>query len=387
MRILFCNYEYPPLGGGGGIVNAMLAEALAERHEVAVLTSLGLGLTASENRNNVDVYRVPVFFRRAQAVANLGSMLSFVPQAVRHGRRLLARRKFDVMNTHFAVPTGPAGHLLARRAGLPNVLSLHGGDLYDPSKTLSPHRHAILRTTVRWVLKRADAIVGQSTNTIENMHRYYGPAFTAEQIPLGIRRPPQGAAASRDEHGLDSDDVLLITVGRLVARKAVGQLIDLLADLPRRVKLLILGDGPRQDALHERVRQNNLQDRVRFFGHVAEKKKFPVLRMCDLFVSTSQHEGFGLVFLEAMACGLPVVCYAHGGQTDYLEHDTTGGLLPLNDQAGFRRACEALVSDPARRRQIGAHNRQRCEEFFIDACAQRYETLFERVIEEHRRGQ
>ena len=131
MRILVCNYEYPPLGGGGGVFTAALAEELARRHEVTVLTSQGLGLPAEETVKGVRVVRVPVFLRRRQAVANLPSLAAYVLMGVPAGKRLLRERAFDVINTHFALPTGPVGDALSRWGRVPNVLTLVGGDVYD----------------------------------------------------------------------------------------------------------------------------------------------------------------------------------------------------------------------------------------------------------------
>jgi glycosyltransferase involved in cell wall biosynthesis len=103
-----------------------------------------------------------------------------------------------------------------------------------------------------------------------------------------------------------------------------------------------------------------------------------------MYVSTSQHEGFGLVFLEAMATGLPIVCYDHGGQTDFLNQGNSGYLVPLNDLDGFRERCEALIGDADRRGEIGRANLERVEEFFIETCAARYEEALSRVVERRR---
>jgi glycosyltransferase involved in cell wall biosynthesis len=356
VRILFCNYEYPPLGGGGGVINALLAEELAHRHEVTVLTSRGLALPESDVENGVRVVRAPVFFRGAEAAASMASMLAFLPMGMRRGRRLLRSERFD-------------------------VLTVHGGDLYDPSKWTSPHRHALLRLWIRSLLRRADAVVGQSRNTLENMSRYYAPGIEGERIPLGIRRPPEDGAAARGDHGFSPSDVILVTVGRLVARKGLAQLLELMEDLKREnVRLLIVGSGPQEEDLKKQASARGLDHRVRFLGRVEESEKFRILRMCDLYVSSSQHEGFGLVFLEAMACKLPVVCYDHGGQTDFLEDQRTGYLVPLNDRDRFKASCRRLISDRDARLRIGQHNLQRVEEFFIQNCARSYETLFETVV-------
>jgi glycosyltransferase involved in cell wall biosynthesis len=386
MRILFCNYEYPPIGGGGGAINALLAEQLAFRHEVTVLTSQALGTAPESVENGVRVLRVPVLLRRQLAVANLPSMFVYMVQGVLHGHRRLRSERFDLINTHFVLPSGPVGDALARFSGLPNVLSLHGGDVFDPSKRISPHRHALLRSWVRYLLRRADHVVGQSNDTIANLHRIYDPDLLVTRIPLGIRRPPPGVAA-RADYGLSADQVVLITLGRLVPRKSVDQLIALMAELPPTTRLLVVGEGPRLSQLRSQAAEAGVADRVNFLGLVSEEDKFRLLRMSDVFVSTSQHEGFGLVFLEAMACGLPVVCYDRGGQTDFLENGATGRLAPADDRLALTRELRGLIEQPAERARIGASNRQRVQAFFIEHCAAQYEQLFEHVIALHRSPQ
>lgn len=386
MRILFCNYEYPPLGGGGGVVNALLAEELARGHEVTVLTSRPVGYPPERVERGVRVLRVPVFSRRGKAVASMHSMFWYLPSGAWAGRKLLRAERFDVINTHFALPTGPVGHHLARFSGLPNVLSVHGGDLYDPSKRSSPHRHALLRAWVRHLARSADRVVGQSANTIDNLHRYYDPDLPAVRIPLGIRRPPP-ERADRARYGLGPDDVVLVTVGRLIARKALDQLVTATAtlrELP--VRLVIVGEGPLEGALRARAEALGIADRVRFAGWVEEAEKSRLLNACDLYVSTSQHEGFGLVFLEGMAAGLPVVCYDHGGQRDFLEDGVTGHLVPLGDTAAFAARCRALAGDAGARKTMGEACRARVEGYFIDRCAAGYLEVFEAVLDRRRSG-
>jgi glycosyltransferase involved in cell wall biosynthesis len=318
-------------------------------------------------------------------VANVFSMLTFIPMGIKVGRELFKTHHFDIVNTHFALPTGPVGDRLARDAGIPNVLSLHGGDLYDPSKLLSPHRHPVLRLWIRRLLRRADRIVGQSRNTLQNMQRYYTPEAEGVLIPLGIQRP-RAVAGSRPAYGLSDDDTLLVTVGRLIPRKALVQLITLMERLrDTRAKLLIVGTGPQEHILKEEVQKRGLDERVLFLGHVAEDEKFQILRMADIYASTSQHEGFGLVFLEAMACGLPIICYDHGGQTDFLKSGTTGYLVPLNDLALYESRCRTLMQDAAVRARMRRANLDRVEELFIDRCSERYESVFQAAIAAYRK--
>lgn len=379
MRILFCNYEYPPLGGGGGVVMAALARRLAKRHEVTVLTSRAAGLASSDDDQGVRIVRAPVFFRRHLAVANFPSMLAYLPSGFIRGSMLPGA--FDVVNTHFVVPTGPLGHVLARWRRIPNVLSVHGGDLYDPSKRSSPHRHALLRSAVRSLIKRADAVVGQSRDTVRHVSELYGLQRRIELIPLGIERPPRVASTSRAAFGVSDDAFMMVTVGRLIARKATTQLVDVVAQSKlANAHLLIVGDGPDADAIRARAAALGLADRVHLLGQVGDDEKYAALAAADIFVSTSQHEGFGLVFLEAMAFGLPIVCYDRGGQTDFLATNFTGHVVPLNDTPAFTRAVCALHADRDARQRHGRGNLELVEKYFIDSCAARYEDVFSDAI-------
>jgi glycosyltransferase involved in cell wall biosynthesis len=385
VRILFCNYEYPPLGGGGGVVMAALARDLAKRHEVTALTSRAGDLPAVADDAGVRVVRVPVLFRRQLDTANFPSMFAYLPAAAWRSRSLRLERGCDVVNTHFVVPTGPVGQWIADRYRLPNVLSVHGGDLYDPSKRMSPHNHGWLRRPIRSLLRRADAVVAQSNNTRDNVRKIFGVERDVGLIPLGIDRPPRIERVAPTVFGVPAGAFTIVTIGRLIARKQTTQLVAAIAGSGvANAHLLVVGAGPDEEPIRRAAAAHGIADRVHLLGRLDNAEKYRALAAADVFASTSQHEGFGLVFLEAMAYGLPIVCYDHGGQTDYLETGATGHVLRLNDAHAFARSIRAIAELPDRGRSLGAFNARRVEEFFIDRCAERYEAVFERAIAGHR---
>ncbi len=358
-----------------------LARELARRHSVTVLTSRALGLPEESLEQAVRVLRVPVLGRCQLAVANMPSMLAYLPMGALRGMSLRRAQRFDIINTHFVVPTGPLGQFLAARLRVPNVLSVHGGDLYDPSKRSSPHRHWWLRAAIRHLLLRADSVVGQSRDTLARVGDIYGVHRRTELIPLGIERPPAVGEVSRGLFGLPADAFVMVTVGRLVARKATMQLLDILQRCARPMAhLLVVGDGPEVEMIRGVAGERGLSDRVHLLGQVSDQCKYEALAVADVFVSTSQHEGFGLVFLEAMAFGLPVICYDRGGQTDFLHSGDTGHVVALNDQRAFTHAVIELHDDPLLRRRLGENNRARVESYLIDCCARRYEALFDTAV-------
>jgi glycosyltransferase involved in cell wall biosynthesis len=375
------NYEYPPLGGGGGVFCSQLAEALTPDHDIAVLTSRFAGQKYHETRRGVEIFRVPVLLRRDLNAASLTSMITFFPSSLFYGLRTIDISSFDIIHSMFAVPSAPSGLLLAWNFKKPHILSLLGGDVYDPSKRLSPHRTPVLHRVVKTVMDRSDHVVAMSSDIRKRALDYYRPVRQIETIPLGIPEPQYGET-SRRALGLSENDIVLITVGRLVARKATDELITILAAIrDSRLKLVVLGDGPERQKVESQVYGLGLQDQVIFAGFVTDEEKFQYLDAGDLYVSTSQHEGFGIVFLEAMACGLPIVCYDKGGQADFLENTVTGYLVDFGNSDAFREKLSCLIDNESERVAIGVHNRDYVRrKYSISRCAVSYLEFYERMM-------
>jgi glycosyltransferase involved in cell wall biosynthesis len=386
MKILMMNYEYPPLGGGGGVVHQHIAEELASRHDVTVLTSRSKGLPPFEVVGGVNVYRVDVLGRGSQSNASLVSMLTYFPASLKAGQKLIDRTRFHLINSHFAVPTGPSAVVLAGRNRIPHALCIHGGDIYDPSKRLSPHRTPALRQTVGWVLRRADRVLAQSRNTADNSRRIYGYDKEITIIPHGLKEPVL-PRFSRMELGLSDDQLVLVTVGRLVARKANHQLIEILSRINNpRLTLVLLGEGPERALLQDSAKRLRVEKQLIMPGFVTETQKYQYLRAADAFVSTTSHEGFGLMYVEGMFCRLPIITYDHGGQADFLEDGKTGFLVRLNDQDAFRQRLEWLLQNPEARKTMGAYNLALSKRFTIEHCASRYESIFNEMVLDAQHG-
>ena len=382
MKILMVNYEYPPLGGGGGIAMMEVAEDLAKRHSVHVLTSGAPGLDAIWQHPSLDltVHRAAVAGRKDRATASFLSMLDFLPSGIRTGNKLLESEQFDLINTWFAIPSGVTGGWIARKSGVPHVLTVIGGDIYDPSKWYSPHRFPVSGRAVQWALNRADTCVAISTDIADRTKKHFRVDGSIDVIPLGIRKP-EFKSATRQELGMDPERKYIVTVGRLVRRKDYPTLIRALKELDRSdTDLVMIGDGPQQANLAELAKELGMADRVHFRGFVSNELKYQLLSNSDLFVLASLHEGFGVVYLEAMFCGLPIIAANTGGQVDILKAGVTGDLISIGQVPEMTAAIGKLMDDPELRGRIGRDNKARAEQYTIAQVTARYEKVFARLV-------
>jgi glycosyltransferase involved in cell wall biosynthesis len=381
MKILLLCHEYPPLGGGGGVGAKQYAEAWARKgHTVTVLTSWAPALPAHARIHNVDVIRLSTVGLQGRATVPFLALLSYCVVGfcylLRHFRSL---RSHQVINSHFSVPTGVLGVLAAKLLGLPHVLTIIGGDVYDPTKRSSPHRHFFMRAINRLVINTADRLVAISSDTKHNAQKYYGITKAIQVVNYGFDPtdlPPGNCASPPRADGV----YRLIAVGRLISRKGFAYLIQAMALLPTAIHLRIIGDGPLEAELKELDIACNVADRVTFAGYQARQQIYQDLQQADCFVLSSVHEGLGIVVQEAMYAGLPIVATNNGGQIDLLQEPRNGLLVPPGDSHRLAAAITQFYTNRQLGLTVGHHNRHDIEKYFMGTNADEYIHLFSELL-------
>lgn len=382
LSILLACYEYPPIGGGGGVGAKQYAEAWAAKgHRVTVLTSRAGELPARERVGGVDVVRVRTFGKQERATSTGLSMLTYLVSGFLH--LLLNRasyRHVQLVNTHFSLPTGPLGWAASRLLSVPQVLTIIGGDIYDPSKASSPHRHAPLRAANRFLIGAADEVVAISSDTRRRAVEHYGVDRPVRVINYGFD-PPEPAEVVDADLPDEGDRFRLVAVGRLVPRKGFEHLIRAMARLPDDVELLLVGDGPYEGELRQAARTCGVEGRVRFLGYVARERIYGLLLAADCFVLSSLHEGLGIVVQEAMWAGLPIVATDNGGQVDLIREGRNGYLVPVGDPAALAEAILTVRDQPALAADMSEANRRDIRDYYVDEKSEEYLSLFRERLE------
>lgn len=222
--------------------------------------------------------------------------------------------------------------------------------------------------------RRADAVIATCSDEAAELVRAGVDAARITVIPCGVdigHFTPRGDDGP--DHGTDRP-MRVMVVGRLVPRKGVDLAIEALGILARRgrtdVELVVVGgsgdgasgsDDPEARRLLDAARAAGVADRVRLHGRVSQADMPAVMRTADVVVCAPWYEPFGIVPLEAMASGVPVVASAVGGLTDSVVDGVTGILVPPRDPAAIADALGELLADPARRRRLGRAGRDRME--------------------------
>ena len=286
-----------------------------------------------------------------------------------------AFRRNAVVNAHWIIPQGAVALAARPLTGAPVVVTVHGGDVFTLNARL-------LRRVKRWVLKKADVVVVNSSATLQACRQLY-PDRTYEVIPMGVDttafHPAPAALAGSNE---------VLFVGRLSPEKGAHYLLEAAAAAiergASRFRVRIVGDGPQRAQLEAYAEAHGISHAVTFDGWVAHEDLPPIYRQATVFTGPSiiddngWSEAFGLTFAEASACGLPVIATRTGGISDIVKDGETGLLVDQRSSDQLLEALLALLEDSALCERLGSQGaRHVAENFSWDAVVERYAAIID----------
>ncbi|NOZ63405.1 MAG: glycosyltransferase family 4 protein [Caldiserica bacterium] len=378
MRILLATVDFPPIEGGISSISFHLAENL---HKLfPSVTVLAPGFTGMEKWDRQRKYKVIRFPGYRYGI------LRFFPFSL-YLIALQMVKKYDVILAMNVGYGGLGGRIL--KAFFPTryaVVTYAYEFLKYPVASLPD-------CLVKIALRNAETILTISTFSKDELAGMGLPRDKIFIFPLGVDinifRPEPASQELVDLFELAGKKVIL-TIARLVERKGVDKLIKALSLVREQVPeavLLIVGRGPEEERLHKLVRQYQLKDSVKFVGMVEHHLLPQYYNLCDVFclpnrsgIRRGDVEGFGLVFLEANACGKPVVGGNSGGARDAVENGKTGFLVNPWREEKIAEALVKLLKDDALRAKMGKEGRKRVEEIYNWANSAR---VVKRLLQEN----
>jgi N-acetyl-alpha-D-glucosaminyl L-malate synthase BshA len=322
--------------------------------EIVVLAPHHEGAESCKVMEGLKVYRFPYFYpTKYQRLCYGGGMLPNLKNSwlarlqlpflclseLFMTIKIIKNEKIDLIHSHW-IPNGFIGAICKKILRKPLIITVHGTDLIFLN-------NRFLRLLGTFALDNCDLCTVNSTATrnavleIKNVKKL-------EIIPMGVDldafNPQVGSYINKT---FNADDLMILTVGRISEEKGIRYLIEampvILKEMPT-VKLMIVGDGPDRDKLEQMVKRLNLAN-ITFAGMVSNKNLSNFYKSADVFILPSIREGLGVVLLEAMACGTPVIGSNTGGVTDIIENGKNGLLIEPGDSKDIAEKIIKLLSN------------------------------------------
>ena len=273
-------------------------------------------------------------------------------------RKLQREFGFNLIDAHFGYPDGHAASLLARWFRVPFTVTLRGSE-----RTYA--ETPAFKSRIAAAVKKAARVIGVSDSLRRLAVRLGAPEHRTIAIGNAVdshRFQPMDRAEARQRLDLNNTDPVIVSVGWLIERKGFHRVIEVLPHLIERhpgLRYLIVGGATGADTMEAQLRQQvedlGLQDHVRFLGAMKpDDLKWP-LSAADLFVLATRREGWANVFLEAMACGLPVVTTDVDGNPEVVCKPELGRIVPFGDAPALQTAIDEALNTPSDKTAIRAY--------------------------------
>ena len=283
---------------------------------------------------------VPVYFPRALTLGNAGERAlggwPLVAASLPLARRLHREKPFDLVHAHMLPREGHAGLIIARRLGIPLALTVHGTDVFQ---YFAPGLAPVPRLV--HIAREADALMAVSSLLMSRLAPYRGERLS--------RVVPNGVDLSMVPERTQNVPRRVITVGTLKPRKCMDRTLAafarVAADYPD-ATLTIVGMGEMEAQLRDQAASLGVADRVTLTGGIPHAQVLKLMAQSDLFVLPSWGEGYGIVYIEAMAAGCIAVGARGEGIEDTIRDGENGFLIPAGDVDETERVMRAVFSDP-----------------------------------------
>ncbi|MCC3358349.1 N-acetyl-alpha-D-glucosaminyl L-malate synthase BshA [Bacillus sp. REN16] len=328
---------YPSVGGSG-IVATELGKLLAEKgHEIHFITS-SLPFRLNKIYTNIYFHEVEV---------NQYSVFKYPPYDLALASKMAEvtkREKLDLLHVHYAIPHAACAYLAKQMVGgdVKIVTTLHGTDItvlgYDPSLT----------ELIRFGIEQSDAVTAVSKSLVEQTYELIEPKKEIKTIYNFVDEKiyyKRDEANLRKRYGIGEDEKVIIHVSNFRKVKRVPDVVYAFNLIQKEVKskLLLVGDGPELTTARKLINKFGLTDKVLLLGK--QENLSELYSISDLKLLLSEKESFGLVLIEAMACGVPTIGTNAGGIPEVIEEGVDGYICELGDIEDIANKSIALLKD------------------------------------------
>lgn len=380
MKILFLNYEYPPLGGGAGNAVRYIFQEFAKRPDLKIdlVTSSVAGYRKEEIGKNIKVYFLNIGKNsRSLYFQSKWELLSYSSKSYFFAQKLIKSENYDLIHAFFGLPCGFIAKRLKRKYGTPYIVSLRGSDIPSYNERFQLLDKFFLKKMSREVWQEADIITALSHDSVE-MARKTEPG--KEEIQVIYNGGDTDQFRPDEKRKAKEETTNILFVGRMIERKGLIYLLkafeELIGDYSF-LRLFVVGEGPLLKRHKKYVREKKIEEKVVFFGKLDHEDLSAVYQRAHIFVLPSLNEALGNVTQEAIASGLPVIVTETGAAE--LVKDN-GMVVKKASASELKRSITVYLKDPQKIKEHGCASRSMALGMSWGKTVDEYEKIYKDVF-------
>lgn len=382
-RILFFNYEYPPLGGGAANATKYILEEYSKRNDLVVdLVTSSINDEYVQNKigKNVTIHRLPIGKNSENLnYQSKGELIKYTWKAYFFARKLIKKNDYDLTHSFFTVPTGVLSLIFKWQFTLPYIVSLRGSDVPGYSERFDK-LYKFITPIIHKIWHQAKFVVTNSKGLTE-LAKKSDPQQKFLEIFNGIDttfyQPNKRTLEDKKR------EFRILLASRLTRRKGFNYAIDAFARLVKKypqIKIQIAGgEGNAMAELKEQVRKLKLVDKINFSGLYTKEESPAIYNWADVFVMPSLNEGMSNNLLEALASGLPVLMTPTGGAEELVIDGKNGYLIKMKDVDSIVEKISLLIDNLQKCEIFGAKSREIAENMSWFSVAEEYINLYNKM--------
>lgn len=381
MKVLFFNYEYPPLGGGAATASANILKEFSKIPDLKVdfVTSSHDDNFHLENiTNSIKIHKLPIGKNKKNLhFQSKKDLLTYSWKAYWYSKKLLKKNKYQLTHSFFSVPCGFLSLVFKYKYNLPFVVSLRGADVPGYAERFS-WLYSFLKPLIKFIWKKSAAVVSNSIG-LKKLALKSKPDQKIDIIYNGT-----DTKKFKPDKKIKNSEKFIITLGgtRVTPRKGIKYLIKAVYKLSERypqICVTIIGEGSEKESLENLAKELKIKDRINFLGRVEYKKIAYYYQEASVFILPSLNEGMSNAMLEALSAGLPIIATDTGGTKELVKDGENGFIIKMKDSQDIADKIEILIKNKNLLRDMGEKSRKKAESMSWENVANQYYFLYKKI--------
>lgn len=375
MKILFLNYEFPPLGGGAANATLNILKELGKRNdlEIDLVTSSTDKYKEEQFAPNIKIYYLDIGKAGNIHFQSQKELVKYAFKAFKFAKKLKKSQNYDLVHAFFGIPCG----FVAMFLKISYIVSLRGTDVPFYNERFKVLDKLIFRwLNKNFIWKRALAVITNSEG-LKNLALRSSPSQKIGVIYNGV-----DTEKFHPDETMKNKEFTILYNSRFIERKGIRYLIDAFIkfnSIYPESRLLTISSGNLEEEMKRKVKEVGIENAVEFYGALSPKTNeiAEIYRKCHVFVLPSLNEGMSNSLLEALATGMPIIATDTGGTKELVGSDN-GIIIPMHSSQAIFEALERLYKDQEQMNDMGKKSRERAEKMSWATTAEQYYQIYKK---------